>query len=158
VYIEKFLIIGTSAILILNLISCGYSVARPSSVDSDRKIYYFPTRKYTSFPPYNRLLTVLSPGPIPEDDLLKTRVAPVLQPELSLNVENRNLEEVAKQLAATVGYNYYCASAIASLKISTTQKGSIDTIVADLANRYNFTAIVNHEEGRISFFSGAWRE
>jgi hypothetical protein len=152
-------LLNLTLILSLSLYSlgCNYSVPRPTGNKLSRKVFYFPTRKNAPFPSYNRLLTVLSPGPIPEDDLRNASLAPVLQPEYSLNAVNKDLEAVASQLAAVLGYSSYCSSKISNMKVSFSQRGSIDAIVAELAKRYNFTAVVNHQEGRISFFSGAWK-
>lgn len=132
------------------------------------KTYYPPSvKKYAPEPVYNRLRNVYLPSPLParssgEETMAKGENSGLraqldrkmgLDPILAFDFKNSTLEEIAKKISNSIGYQYYCSSLLAKRRVSISLKGTADEIAQDLAKREKIVTVVDHSNKEVRFIA-----
>lgn len=95
-------------------------------------------------PVYNRLRWVRPPEVLPAR-LPKSGEAPLIKPVIEFQVRNTPLEEVAQVLAASARYGSYCASSVATQRLTLQRLGTIDEIARAIEQEAKVAVVVDHE-------------
>ena len=114
------------------------------------RVYKISTRRLPPQPTYNRLRWVNLES-LPSRDIT-TDAAPMLSPVIQFEARNTNLEEAAKMLAATAQYSSFCASTIATQKITLNRLGTIDELGEAISHQAGIKVVVDHEGRSVRFF------
>lgn len=115
------------------------------------KVFKIQTRQIAPPPTYNRL-TWANLDSMPSRDLPST-AAPLLTPVIQFEVRNTKLEDAAKMLAATSQYSSYCASTIATQKITLNRLGTIDELGEAIGKQAGIKVVVDHEGRSVRFLA-----
>jgi hypothetical protein len=131
---------------------CGCSTGSKMDPDKDKlpKVYKIQTQQLPPPPTYSRLRWA-NMSPLPSREL-PVSSAPLLTPVIQFEARNTKLEEAARMLAATAQYSSYCASTIATQKITLNRLGTIDELGEAISRQAGIKVVVDHEGHSVRFF------
>jgi len=117
-----------------------------------QRVFTIATRQLPPQPVYGRTRWVRPPQVLPARKL-EVPSAPLIMPIIEFEVKGRPLSEVALILAATAGYRSYCASSIASQKLSLTSLGTMEELALEIEELARIKVIIDHRQKEVRFLS-----
>ncbi len=136
------------------LVGCGPTSKEWEPDKKEPMVFDVAFRQLPPEPVYNRQRWVHLPEPLPSKELPDSS-APLIQPVFHMDLKNVTLEEAAKSLALTSRYTSYCASTIASQKISINSLGTTSELAEQISRKANVHVVVDDVNKEIRFMAGA---
>lgn len=122
-----------------------------SPVPLERPIEYYTARErqHAPEPVYSRVMWSQIPAATPQKS---KEDAPYLLPTISFEMPNATLEEAVEALAQTMGYQWHYPRAAAKRAVSINQVGTVDQILAEIANQAGVVAEFDHAGRQVRVF------
>jgi hypothetical protein len=102
---------------------------------------------------YHKLMAVRPPVVYPNIDGPDTNAKLYLN-NFHLDLNNVPVEQAVKAIAGAVSYRSYTASSFANEKVTITAIGTVDELLAKIADKVDATVTVDHEHQEVRFMRG----
>jgi hypothetical protein len=126
-----------TSVLLVFLTSC-------SSKPMYKVVYYEPaTRQSPPEPVYSRMMWSHLPEPI------KPRTkneAPLLMPEIFVELKNVTVDEAIEAVAQTIGYRWEQSAGSSTSRISIHMEGTVEQIFQEIRRKSNIALTLDHEK------------
>lgn len=124
-----------------------------SSVKKEKPVYSISAQTAPPQAVYHRTMAVRPPIVYPDVDGPDTD-APLYLNNFHLDLNNVPVEQAVKAVAGAVGYRSYTASSFANEKVTITAIGTVDELLAKIADKVDATVTVDHEHQEVRFMRG----
>lgn len=147
------LIIAVTALTTLGVAGCS-STTKEWQAKKQRTVFSVAHKQVGDEPVYNRLRWTHLPSTLPSESL-PNKVGPSIMPVFHLHLKNDSLDKAAQALASTARYKSYCASTIASKKITLERLGTIDELAVELEKAAGVKVVVDHETKEVRLLANS---
>lgn len=136
--------------LALTVAGCGGPKSPEWKPDQKRHAYAVALTQTAPEPVYNRLRWVHPPDVLPSKEIAQSG-AGVIFPVVHLDLKAVSLDEASKALASTSHYSSFCASSIATKKITFSKLGTIDELAEAISKSADIRVQIDHEGQAVRF-------
>ena len=131
--------------LIYTVLLCGCAQTEAGHTPkAERETFLIASHQLPGDPVYNRVFMARPPEVMPKRGDEKVVPDASIIPVIHLDVQNSNLESVARTLADSMRYRSYTAASIANKKFSIDALGTIDELADTISNKAGVYVSVDH--------------